>query len=523
MEDGTIPFHSILALDAAITVHNELYGDFSEIARHATSLMIYLHQGLAMLEHYNKRRVCKLYTEFPDTDSTVEDWAKRQGPTITFNMRRADGSWVGYSEVEKLAAVKGIHIRTGGLCNPGGVESYIGLKAWEIVQNYEAGHRCWDDHDVMRGKPTGAIRISLGAMSTLKDVQNFLAFITEFYVERGSSIAKKDPVRGNWGGKAMGVVESITIYPIKSCGGFKIPVGITWEIKPHGLAWDREWCLVHLGTGSAMNQKQYNQMALIRPSLDIEAGILNISYVESSTSINIPLAAEPESTQTSTSRVCGDKINALMYSSPDVVNFFSEAIGVPCTLARFPATLASKRHFKSHLATPQNGDTGLCAARQPPILLSNESPILLVNRTSVEHLNELIKVTGGKAAKVDVFRGNIVIAEIGPKRIPYAEDTWKHVQIGREYIELLGPCRRCHMVCIDQETAVKNEEPFVTLSKTRRIDGRVLFGQHAMHLPTKSRLGSSGIKVGDLVRVLTNEPSNLEIRESNLLHADGYT
>ena len=88
--------------------------------------------------------------------------------------------------------------------------------------------------------------------------------------------------------------------------------------------------------------------------------------------------------------------------------------------------------------------------------------------------------------------------------------------------QLLGPCRRCHMVCIDQQTAVKNEEPFITLSKTRRIDGRVLFGQHAMHFPTKSRLGSSGIKVGDLVRVLTNEPSNSLWCLWCFMHADVY-
>lgn len=62
------------------------------------------------------------------------------------------------------------------------------------------------------------------------------------------------------------------------------------------------------------------------------------------------------------------------------------------------------------------------------------------------------------------------------------------------------------MVCIDQQTAVKDEEPYVTLSKTRRIDGRVLFGQHAMHLPVKNRVGSPSIKVGDLVRVLDDVP-----------------
>jgi molybdenum cofactor sulfurtransferase len=39
------------------------------------------------------------------------------------------------------------------------------------------------------------------------------------------------------------------------------------------------------------------------------------------------------------------------------------------------------------------------------------------------------------------------------------------------------------MVCIDQQTAERNQEPFVTLSKTRRFDGRVYFGEHTCHLP----------------------------------------
>ena len=282
------------------------------------------------------------------------------------------------------------------------------------------------------------------------------------------------------------------------------------------------------------NRHRYKRMALIRPSIDLNTGTLNVSFVGSSASIHIPLASPgPHDLQSASSRVCGDKINALTYSRPDIVDFFSEAIGTSCTLARFPPSLTSKRHFKPHLqvGSGKNGDAAFCTVKQPPILLSNESPMLLVNRTSIDHLNELIKGSGGKAAKADVFRANIVIYDIGRDRIPYAEDTWKYLQIGKEYIEvsspspgstslilcdlsdiyffldpqLLGPCRRCHMVCIDQQTAIKDEEPYVTLSKTRRIGGRVLFGQYATHVPVKNRT-RPGIKAGDLVRVLEKEP-----------------
>lgn len=34
-----------------------------------------------------------------------------QGPVVTFNLKRADGSWVGHREVEKLAALENIQLR----------------------------------------------------------------------------------------------------------------------------------------------------------------------------------------------------------------------------------------------------------------------------------------------------------------------------------------------------------------------------------------------------------------------------
>ncbi len=40
-------------------------------------------------------------------------WGRQcnQGPIVTLNLKRADGSWVGYREVEKLAALSNIQLR----------------------------------------------------------------------------------------------------------------------------------------------------------------------------------------------------------------------------------------------------------------------------------------------------------------------------------------------------------------------------------------------------------------------------
>lgn len=181
LEDGTSAFHSILALDIAIATHERLYGDYLKISRHAFSLIRLMYDLLETLYHGNGRKLCQIYS-FEDYKSSIT-----QGPIIAFNMQRADGSWIGYAEVEKLASVRNIHIRTGGLCNPGGVEQWVGLEAWEVERNYQAGHRCWDDQDVMRGKPTGAIRVSLGAMSTIDDILVLVGFLEEFYVDKESA------------------------------------------------------------------------------------------------------------------------------------------------------------------------------------------------------------------------------------------------------------------------------------------------------------------------------------------------
>lgn len=496
LEDGTSAFHSILALDAAISTHGRLYGDYENISRHAFSLAAILHEFLSNLKHGNGRKLCQIYST-SDYKSPL-----KQGPIIAFNMQRADGTWVGYAEVEKLASVKNIHLRTGSLCNPGGIEQHVGLAAWEIEQNYRAGHRCWDDQDVMRGKPTGAIRISLGAMSTLADLSTLLSFLSEFYIDSAPVPAITPPIARNPPSSASLTVESLTIYPIKSCGGYSIPPATPWELLPHGLAWDREWCLIHLGTGAAIDQKRYNRMALIRPAVDLSTGTLTVSIhntPEAPPPLSIPLLCTPEDLDNlhpSASRVCGDRITTLTYAQKHIIDFFTAAVGVPCTLARFPAA-GGQRHFKSHLAGAGAG------AEAAPIGLSNESPVLLINRASVDALNEDILCSGGKPARAAVFRANIVVRGAGVGA--YAEDRWRHVRIGGEFFEMLGACRRCHMVCVDQETAVRDEEPYVTLAKRRGVGGRVVFGVHARHLPIDGgegvKVGVPVVRVGDGVRV----------------------
>lgn len=96
---------------------------------------------------------------------------------MTFNLKSPDGSWVGSYEVEKLASTRGIQLRTGCFCNPGACSKYLELTHTELYSNFQSGHVCWDDNDIISGRPTGAVRVSFGYMSTFEDAQAFASVV----------------------------------------------------------------------------------------------------------------------------------------------------------------------------------------------------------------------------------------------------------------------------------------------------------------------------------------------------------
>jgi molybdenum cofactor sulfurtransferase len=532
LEDGTLPFHNIIALDAAIDVHKQLYGSMDQIAKHTAYLAQKLHSGLSALKHSNSEPVCIMHS------SAISHFTQDQGPIIAFNVQSSHGAWVSNIELEKLASVRNFHLRTGGLCNPGGIATSLKLEPWEIRRNFSAGYRCGTETDIYSGKITGMIRASLGAMSTIGDVEAFISFIREFYVEE-ASIEAPLHIESTSTVSADMLVQSLTIYPIKSCGSFTIPAATPWEVRPEGLVWDREWCLIHQGTGQALSQKRHPRMALIRPVIDFEAGMLHVHYsgnlIEGiPENISIPLSANPSyfkginASTALSSRVCGDAIVTHTYSNNAINDFFSGILGVHCALARFPAggSGLSTRHAKAHMQkhqrpeghrprrnsllgaapetlTPPDSDG---EAQTRPILLSNESPILAISQSSLDALNADIVKGGGKPTTASVFRANIILVSPNPSdpQEPYGEDHWSTLAIGKQKFKMLGSCRRCHMICVNQETAEKDKEPFVTLAKTRRFESKIFFGSHMCHIPSWNVTKESQcptICVGDIVTI----------------------
>jgi molybdenum cofactor sulfurtransferase len=532
LEDGTLPFHNIIAADTALKTHKRLFGSMLDVRPHTSHLTRYLLTALSQLRHGNGKPVCVLYTNRHSDQSS-----ESTGPVVAFNIQNRLGAWVSLTEFEKLANLKQIYVRTGGLCSPGGIADALGLEPWEMRKNFSAGFRCGAEDDIIGGKPTGVIRVSLGAMSTMSDVTKLIDFLQEYFVESDTPLTTSASQDLSTSLAPTGIamrVKAITVYPIKSCGGFIVPAGYDWAVRPEGLAWDREWCLVHRGSGQALSQKRYPKMALLRPFLDFDNGVLRISYDEHE-GIAVPLSANPQlfeaNERQAPSRVCGEDFLPQVYASKEINSFFSTVLNVPCVLARFPpgGRNLSSRLSKARMQTYQqqhrrmpgayydnpsppesdsDPDHSSSQSRRGKILLSNESPILLINTSSIDALNKEIQQRGSPPVDETAFRANIIIQPCdvanGSSEFPaYSEDTWSSVRIGKHNFKLLGACRRCQMVCVNQATGEKKQEPFSTLAKTRRFDGKVYFGTHMGHVPKDEMKTQEEqhptIRVGDTV------------------------
>ncbi|GFR41888.1 hypothetical protein Agub_g2672, partial [Astrephomene gubernaculifera] len=207
LEDGTPAFTAAAAARHGFSLLRRLGGP-PAVHRHATCLTRWLAARLAALRHGNGAPVCVLYGKWcnalaasappPHERHVVDDVVvvggslQHHGPTLCFNLLRPTGQLVGCSEVGRLAALHGLLLRTGCFCNPGACGEWLGLSGEQAIENHRAGHVCWDERDFLWGAPTGAVRVSLGAVSSFRDAWALLAL-----VRRSGRRGRPAPVRSS--------------------------------------------------------------------------------------------------------------------------------------------------------------------------------------------------------------------------------------------------------------------------------------------------------------------------------------
>jgi selenocysteine lyase/cysteine desulfurase len=175
-EDGTLNFLAIPDVTTGLAWVSDIGIDL--IHRRVSYLTSWLLDGLAVLKHGSGAPMVRLYGPGP---------GKSRGGTVAFNFLDPRGAVVDERAVARDASAAGISLRTGCFCNPGAGERAFGLTGQDVGGAWWRGGprhdlRTIDDYLERAGLPSGgAVRVSLGLVSNLGDVERFLDFAEQTY------------------------------------------------------------------------------------------------------------------------------------------------------------------------------------------------------------------------------------------------------------------------------------------------------------------------------------------------------
>ncbi|MDD5580886.1 MAG: MOSC domain-containing protein [Methylobacter sp.] len=261
-----------------------------------------------------------------------------------------------------------------------------------------------------------------------------------------------------------GTLSEILIYPVKSLAGISAP---SWKVTGTGLQYDRKWMIID-DAGQFLSQRVLPQMALIKTALTGNDLILSAQGME-----NLVLPLEPVEGQIIASTIWHDRCNARAVSL-EADQWLSSFLNRSCRLVYQPDNII--RQVNPEYANASD-----------KVAFSDGFPFLIISENSLVSLNQAMQLN----LPMIRFRPNLVISGCAA----YAEDCWREISIGAIDFRLPKPCSRCSVPTIDPETAQSGKEPLTTLSRIRKWNNKVYFGQNALH----NQIGQ--LTVGDQVSV----------------------
>ena len=259
-------------------------------------------------------------------------------------------------------------------------------------------------------------------------------------------------------------LSEITIYPVKSLAGISIS---HWPVVKTGLLYDRKWMLIDL-EGQFLSQRKLPKMALIKTALTDKYLILSALGMDS---LLIPL-----------SQTNGDIVISTVWH--DECHTHNVSMKADKWLSQFLKINCRLVYQSDEMIRPVDPEYGNNTDR---VAFSDGFPFLIIAENSLNALNQAMQLN----LSMTRFRPNLVISGCSS----YAEDSWREISIGAIDFRLPKPCSRCSIPAINPETAEIGKEPLTTLSRIRKWDNKIYFGQNALH----NQCGL--LSVGDTVRV----------------------
>jgi len=332
------------------------------------------------------------------------------------------------------------------------------------------------------------VRVSFGYMTTRRDVETLINLVKMHFVEATQSVEQelektlaaeaKETTQIKTEEKDEVVLESIVVYPVKSCRGMHVS---EWPLGEAGLRWDRQWAVMQ--NGRVLTQKKEPILAQIQPTIDTTRGLLTLSC-QGEGEVSVPLVGQEEGSTCSGS-VCGERVEGRSCGE-ESSEWLEQVLGIP------GVHLVRGVSRRSNRATRSSS-------------LANDSDCLLVGLTSLRALASKVEETCarhgeqfadhfGEKGIADRFRANLIV-EGGEA---FGEESWSGFQIGGAEFKVGGPCRRCQMITVEQETGEVTKEPLRSLAhmKNRNFN----FGVHTSLARASS--STTYLRVGQSITVI---------------------
>jgi hypothetical protein len=263
-------------------------------------------------------------------------------------------------------------------------------------------------------------------------------------------------------------VQDLYIYPIKSLGGIRLE---TAEALQRGFRFDRRWMLVD-ENGKFITQRVEHQLALL--ATQITGGKLQI-YHQRSPENKLDIDFDQHFTSSINVSIWDDSVEAT-HVNKEIDIWFSTVLNKPCKLIFMR---------EDGLRPVSEADS----FNDVHVSFADAFPYMLISQASLDDLNSRL----AQPVPMNRFRPNLVISGTGA----FEEDTWSEIKIGEVCFKVVKPCARCILTTVDQETGIKGLEPLQTLSRFRKVENKVLFGQNLV------ALNEGVIRVNDSVEIIS--------------------
>jgi len=246
-------------------------------------------------------------------------------------------------------------------------------------------------------------------------------------------------------------IHKLYRYPVKSLGGQAVDA-LQPEIR--GFKDDRRWCFVDQ-RNNFMGQRRYASLTHFRA--EIHGDELHFVRIEDDELVGAVAGARTGQNSRAVT-VWDDTFNATLIEDEDLVAI-TEALGIP------GARLLYMGDDVHRPVDPRYARAG------EEVSFADGYPYLITTTGSLADLSARV----GESLDERRFRPNIIIDH----NVPFAEDDWKFLKIGKHAFRLPKPCARCIMITQHPDTGNRNPRILAELAAYRKEGRKVMFGMNA--------------------------------------------